>query len=195
MIHEILPELEEKYLDLDLNNYILTFDDGLYSQIAFIEKVLLKFPDIEIIYYISTNIINNNVEGSGRSYDKCHIAHEKYFASGDLSNYVTFNDIIKLSKIQNVRLGLHGHDHLNLDKLKQNLSLSDFFIKISKDIQLMLFRYLDWYKLFDNKVLFCPPYNQYHDLYIAHMRKQFALYNKELKVIPNERIAIEKLIK
>lgn len=194
MIHEILPGLEEKFLLLNLDNYLLTFDDGLYSQVSFIEKVVDKFPNVEIIYYVSTNIINNNLEGSGRSYDICSIAHQKYFEKGDLSNYVTYKDLIKLSKIKNVKIGLHGHNHLNLTSLKNNLSLPDFFKKIQYDIVTMLHRYLD-FEFASTEVLFCPPYNQYNDLYIAYARKQFLLHNKQFKVIPDERIAIEELIK
>lgn len=193
MIHQ----WDDKYLDLKLDDYILTFDDGLHGQIDGIRKIVDIYPNIEIQYYISTGIIN--VERILSTFNDCRTAHELFFNDGVLSDYVTYDDLIYLKTLHNVTIGLHGHKHLNLVHLKKNKSLNDYYKLIENDIKEMLFgtiNLLQFNILNNNVILFCTPYNQLDYLYNASMRKQFNMYfqGTEIKVIGPGREDIDRLI-
>ena len=51
MIHEF----KEEFLNLPLENYTLTFDDGLYTQYKFFNEI--KKIDTEKYFFISSNIV------------------------------------------------------------------------------------------------------------------------------------------
>ena len=193
MIHQ----WDDKYLNLKLDDYILTFDDGLHSQIDGIKKIVNIYPDIEIQYYISTGIIN--IENVPSTYNDCRTAHSRFFNDNITSDYVTYDDLTYLKNLSNVTIGLHGHKHLNLNHLKKNKSLNDYYKLIEDDIKEMLFGAinLSQFNILNNDIiLFCTPYNQLDPLYNAVMRKQFNLYfpKAEIKVIGPGREDIDKLI-
>ena len=193
MIHQ----WRDDYFKLKLDDYILTFDDGLYGQIEPIFKICNIYPDIEIRYYVSTGIINTD---DNRNYEECSIAHDNFFSNGDLSNYVSYDDLISLSKLKQVNIGLHGHNHLRLENLIKNKSLKDYFKIIEKDIEEMLFRYIDMYQ---NRIIkagdihYCTPYNYTSDLYNALLRKRFNEYfpDADLNIVGNGREDIDQLLK
>jgi len=182
MIHEFKKE----YLNLKLDDYILTFDDGLYSQIQGIHDIIKKFPMVQIRYYVSTDIINTDCEK--QTTNPCAIAHDNYRA-GVKSDYATFDNLIDISKYKNVIIGLHGHKHLDLIKLKNNLGLKDFFNIIQEDIRDML-NIADSFKNIFNKKYFCTPYNQYNDLYVAILRKAVP----DINITGPGRIDIDQLL-
>ena len=185
-----MPELmihawHDKYLDMDLNNYILSFDDGLVSQVHGIKKIVEKFPDIEIKYYVSTGLLNVGQEKE--TYNESDIAHRRFKESGSTSDFVSYDDLIVLSKIPNVTIGLHGHMHLDLDHIRRNNSLKDQFAIWEKDILRMLFITITFVhqKIMhvDNVIHFCMPYNQTCPLYIAAVRKKFQVYFEDVQFI------------
>jgi hypothetical protein len=64
MIHEI----RDWMFDLPLHNYVLTFDDGLYSQYYFLDK--FKTIDTEKIFFISTGILCDENEIQSTTFPK-----------------------------------------------------------------------------------------------------------------------------
>lgn len=146
MIHEVHEVFFEKR---DLNNYTLTFDDGLYSQFYHYEKI--KTIDTEKIFFISSNIICNGEQSL--NFPNCHEAHRKSF-EGNNEDYMSLEQIRYLSKEKQVSIGGHGHYHQNLNKFKNLKEKIDYIIE---DTELML----EWFeknlKFIPKK--FCFPYN------------------------------------
>jgi peptidoglycan/xylan/chitin deacetylase (PgdA/CDA1 family) len=145
MIHEI----RESIFDLPLENYILTFDDGLYSQYYYYPR----FQDIptEKIYFISSNILCTGSQSS--SFPACEEAHEKAF-NGNCEDYMTLEQVKKLSKEPLVSIGGHGHNHIcfgHFSKTTEKMQL------IATDTQEML----HWFytNLGTRPTRFCFPYN------------------------------------
>ena len=166
----------DEYLNIKLDDYILSFDDGLVSQVNGIKKIVEKFPDIEIRYYVSTGIININKDE--QLFNESDIAHRNFKQNGICGDFVSIDDLIILSKIPNVVIGLHGHDHLDLQKIQQNFSLTDQFKMQESDIKKMynMSKRLDEFGIvdFNNTIHFCMPYNQSFPLYVSKMRKVFS---------------------
>ena len=60
----IIHEFEERFFDLPLDQYILTFDDGLYTQYVFLEE--LKKIKTKKYFFISSGIVcPENIEQKG----------------------------------------------------------------------------------------------------------------------------------
>ena len=73
MIHEF----KEEFFDLPLEEYILTFDDGLYTQYVFLEE--LKNIKTKKYFFISSDIVcPENIEQNDE-YITCNEAHKKAF--------------------------------------------------------------------------------------------------------------------
>lgn len=146
MIHEVDSFLFE---NVDLKNYILTFDDGLYSQFYHYDKI--KKIDTQKIFFISSNIVCTGKQSL--TFPTCREAHEKSF-KGNNEDYMSLEQIEFLKNEENVTIGGHGHFHKNLNTFK-NLKEKVSYIK--KDTELML----EWFeknlKFTPNK--FCFPYN------------------------------------
>ena len=196
MIHE----WKDDYLKLPLDQYILTFDDGLYSQFDGIKKINNVFDNIEIRVYISTNILHRGNES--QTWNECQDAHERYFESGITTDFLNYDQLLELSKLDNVEIGIHGHNHLNLDALAKNKSLKDQLDIWNDDIKEMLFstirlieqRIID---IRDLKLHYCTPYNQLNSLHTAIMRKEFQMYFPYVEMIITgpDRSDIETLLK
>lgn len=103
MIHEF----HEEFLLLPLDQYILTFDDGLYSQYKYISE--LSKIDTHKIFFISTGIICDTIQSEHEI--KCEQAHVKFFETGDRSHYMTWEQIKHIQKINNCEIGGHSHNH------------------------------------------------------------------------------------
>ena len=110
MIHDI----QKEYLDLDLDQYKLTFDDGLFSQYYYFP--LFKNHPEKLRYFITTSFIK---PGSARDmFNGTYISHlksKKYmhrtFIKGNYDHFMTVEEIQELSKHPNVRIGVHSHFH------------------------------------------------------------------------------------
>ena len=146
MIHEVHEVLFEKR---DLNNYILTFDDGLYSQFYHYGKI--KNIDTKKIFFISSNIICTGKQSL--LFPTCHAAHSKSF-NGNNEDYMSLEQVQYLSEEKQVSIGGHGHFHKNLNNFK-NLKEKIDYIKM--DTELMLEWFEKKLKFTPNK--FCFPYN------------------------------------
>lgn len=176
MIHEF----KEEMLALPLENYTLTFDDGLYSQYYYFDK--LRHLNTDMIFFISTNIICNTVQSA--EFPPCHIAHEKAF-TGNTEDYMTLEQIRELARYPNVRIGGHSHYHKNVGKM---CKLFDRVRHIDEDTALML----EWFKT--NLDLrpkdYCFPYNEDLDGTYQIFLTKYKFEN----FYGRERIAIEALL-
>lgn len=145
MIHEI----REEFFNLPLENYILTFDDGLFSQYYYYPR--FKQIPTEKIYFISSGII---CEGSqSTEFPACHVAHEKAFG-GNKEDYMTIEQIKELMRDPLVTIGAHGHAHKNLEDFGKVTHRAMHVIEDTKKM-------MEWFKVNLNYVptSFCFPYN------------------------------------
>jgi len=172
MIHEMYDEI----LTLPLENYILTFDDGLYSQYHYYEKI--KHINTEKIFFISSGIICTGPQSS--EFLCCDKAHAKAF-NGVYEDYMTVNQIKELMQDPQVTIGGHGHTHTNLSNFD---SLSKKINYISKDTETML----DWFEtnLGFKPTVFCYPYNNDLNGVYTAVLKQYGItkfYGKDRVVV------------
>lgn len=171
MIHEF----KERFLDLPLEKYILTFDDGLYTQYKFLEE--LKKIKTKKYFFISSGIVcPENLKQSGELIC-CERAHTKAF-KGDYTNYIKWSQIKEIDKLDDCFIGCHSHFH--------DIKTADCVECIIPDNRYMLedfsknLGYIPKY--------FCFPYNKRTLLY------ETILYNKGFKYFyGNERLDINEL--
>ena len=176
MIHEV----NEWMFDLPLEEYTLTFDDGLYSQYYYFDK--FKLIPTEKIYFISTDIICNGAQSL--DFPVCIEAHKKAFA-GNKEDYMTLSQIKEIMLDPNVRIGGHSHSHKNL----KSYTMLEKLKHIKVDTEQML----DWFKVNLNytPTAFCFPYNDdCNGLYRAVM-KQYGFTD----FYSDERLSIESLLR
>jgi len=176
MIHEIREEM----FDLPLEDYILTFDDGLYSQYYYYPR----FRDIntEKIYFISSNIVCSGPQST--EFPTCRVAHTKA-RQGVFEDYMTLAQIKELAKDPLVTIGGHGHNHVDLsetDKLIDRVKI------VSNDLRSMM----AWFAFHLGRIpdSFCYPYN--NDL--QGMYRALLIRNGFSKFYGSERVAIESLL-
>jgi len=174
MIHEI----KEEFFDLPLENYILTFDDGLYSQYHYYPR--FKEIPTEKIYFISSGIICNGSQST--EFPACHIAHDKAF-QGNFEDYMTLDQIKELMKDPLVSIGGHSHVHKNLKELTK---VTHRAMHIMDDTKLMM----NWFKenLNFTPTKFCFPYNDDNDGFYVPVLKSVGFtefYGKERLAIEN----------
>lgn len=164
MIHEV----NKNIFKLPLENYILTFDDGLYSQYHFLED--FKKVKTQKIFFISTNIICNSDQS--KEIINCVSAHEKAF-KGNKENYMTKEQILEIMNSPDCEIGGHSHFHKKIGHFEKLKSKADH---INEDTELMM----DWFKKELNFIptKFCFPYNDnlnglYNILLKKHKFKEF----------------------
>jgi hypothetical protein len=177
MIHEI----KEFFFDLPLENYILTFDDGLFSQYHYYPR--FKEIPTEKIYFISSGIICDCAQSY--EFPACHVAHEKAFA-GNKEDYMTLEQIKELMKDPLVTIGAHSHSHKCLKDFNKVTHRAMYMIDDTKTM-------MNWFKenLKFKPTKFCFPYNDdVNELYMPILRMAGItdFYGKE-------RIAIEDVPK
>ena len=110
MIHDIRRE----YLDLNLNQYRLTFDDGLFSQYYYY-PVYKNHPE-KLTFFIATSFIR---PGKARSmYAGEYIPYlkpKKYmyrsFIEQRFDHFMTIEELQELAAKPNVQIGVHSHLH------------------------------------------------------------------------------------
>jgi hypothetical protein len=110
MIHDIRKE----YFDLSLDQYCLTFDDGLFSQYYYFP--LLKSHPCKLTYFITTSFIKPGeargmFEGDYISYLKSKKYSYRTFVEGKFDHFMTLGEVQTLSDLPNVRIGVHSHYH------------------------------------------------------------------------------------
>ena len=177
MIHEVTEEM----LSLPLHEYILTFDDGLYSQYFYYPE--LKKFNTEMIFFISSGIICNCTQSS--EFPSCKEAHRKAFA-GNMEDYMTLEQIKYLYKEENVIIGAHSHAHKDIESFAK---LFDVVAHVNEDTQMLL----DWFatNLNTKPTHFCFPYNHDYDGIYKGLLKKFGFTD----FYGRERIPIETLLR
>jgi peptidoglycan/xylan/chitin deacetylase (PgdA/CDA1 family) len=144
MIHEV----SEAMFSLPLQNYVLTFDDGLYSQYHYAKR--FAEYNTPMIFFISSGIVCNGQQSN--NFLGCMDAHKKAF-EGNYEDYMTLEQIKELAAMPNVTIGAHGHNHLALDAMP---SLVEKVRYLNNDIKLML----EWFKTnLGVPTVFCYPHN------------------------------------
>jgi hypothetical protein len=110
MIHDIRKE----YFDLDLNQYRLTFDDVLFSQYYYFQ--LFRNHPQKLTYFITTSFIKPGkarimFKGRYLSYLKSKKYGYRTFIENKYDHFMNVEEIQKISKQPNVRIGIHSHFH------------------------------------------------------------------------------------
>jgi hypothetical protein len=146
MIHEVNNFL---FSQKNLEDFVLTFDDGLYSQFYFYEKI--KKIKTKKIFFISTNIICQ--EKQSLEFPSCQEAHKKSFL-GNNEDYMTLEQIQFLKGEDDVIIGGHSHFHISLNSFN---NLNEKINHIKVDTELMLEWFQKNLKFIPDK--FCFPYN------------------------------------
>ncbi len=202
-------ELKESVLKL-LENYLITFDDGLYQQIDLIKL----FPPEKVIFFPSFGLL--------RPPEMDPIPIENSYAhkhkNTSLSTFMTSTEVWNLMR-SGYKLGMHGWYHLNLN-LNQNISSiktkesrkPSILLDIKEDAQKCAKAYVDFllpylydYVVDDTlTIYFCTPYNCYNDyqlLYIRILIEYLNIYlptnitKIKLIIFSGERESIENFIK
>jgi len=134
--------------DLPLENYVLTFDDGLYSQFYYYPE-FAKIPT-QKIYFVSSGIICTGTQSL--EFPCCVDAHNKAF-DGNTEDYMTIDQIKELMKDPLVEIGGHSHNHTRI----RHERLTDRIAHVMKDTTAML----EWFdaNLGFKPTSFCFPYN------------------------------------
>lgn len=175
MIHEILPWMLHPMLE----NYILTFDDGLYSQYFHLD--FFKKLNTPKIFFISTDIICPEEKKQNHDFPSCASAHEDFFKNGNTSNYMKWSQIHEIANSPQCFIGGHSHAHHR----NQDLSIKSLFEALKIDTQKMM----DAFKRENLSIEhFCFPYNKEHVLY-----KEILKQHQIKHFYGDERISIESL--
>ena len=114
---------------------------------------------------------------------------------GLTTDFVSYDDLIYLSKLSQVTIGFHGHMHIKPSYLKKNLSLLDRLAAWKKDATDMVFGAVKFNeaKIINNDepIYYCSPYNEIDDLQVAIIRKVFSVYfDNELIITDKNRLDI-----
>jgi hypothetical protein len=176
----MLHEMKDEFLTLPLENYVLTFDDGLYSQYVYYQKI--KHIPTPKIFFISSGIVCNGEQSS--EFPCCRTAHKKAF-DGIYEDYMTVEQIKELMLDPLVTIGCHSHTHTRLDTFTR---LSDKVQYIIQDTA----QSIKWFEtvLGFRPTDFCFPYNEDMDgIYAGLIAKQGFT-----KFYGNERIPVETLL-
>lgn len=173
-------EGRSQFLTLPLDQYVLTFDDGLYSQYVFYQEI--KHVPTPKIFFISSGIICNGAQST--EFPVCSEAHKKAF-QGNYEDYMTVAQIKELMLDPWVTIGAHSHSHTRLN-------LFDSLAAKAKHIQEDTVQLLAWFEstLGFKPKDFCFPYNEDLDgLYKGLLKKQGFV-----NFYGRERIPIETLL-
>jgi hypothetical protein len=162
MIHEFKRE----YLDLPLENYTLTFDDGLVSPLSYwndINKI-----DTKKIFFIPTGAVDGgSIEGKPPE------------------TFMNLEQLKFLDSHGDVFLGGHSHNHADI---RAEWNLTEMYKFVLQDTTTMCL----WFKRNLGKKVehFCYPYNYEHAIYQAVLRQEFGI----MRLYGANRIDIERLI-
>lgn len=198
-------------INKQLEDYLITFDDGLYQQIELIKL----FEPEKVIFFPSFGLI--------RPPEMEPIPIENSYAhkhkNTSLSTFMTSTEVWNLMH-SGYKLGMHGWYHLNLN-LNHNISsitsanpkiFKPHIKDIKEDAQKCAKAYIDFILPYltdytENEILtlyFCTPYNCYNDyqlLYIQILIEYLNMYlptnitKIKLIIFSGERESIENFIK
>lgn len=162
MIHEFCEDM----LELPLEKYILTFDDGLFTQFKHLEKI--KAIDTEKIFFISTNIVAGDNVAQTSEFISCSAAHDRFNVYNDCSYYMNWEQVHEINNTPGCTIGGHSHDHIHKPNLKQ----------IIQDTNKMMSTF-NQHNI--NITSFCFPYNDELPMYRSILKSKGVVefYGKE----------------
>lgn len=172
--------MREEFLTLPLQDYILTFDDGLYSQWCFLDE--LSAIDTPKYFFISTKYISGGVQSL--NFPCSEHAHEKA-RCGIYEDFMTVDQIKQVICTPGCEVGGHGHAHIRLRDIPK---LTDKMRILMDDTKQMKEEFLSRFGFTPST--FCFPYNDSVDgLYPGILRRMgFTTF------FGSERIPIETLL-
>ena len=114
MPYLMIHDLHKKYFNLNLDQYLLSFDDGLFSQYYYFP--LLKNHHQELTFFITTSFIQPGPARPMFAGEYIpHLKTKKYayrtFIENRFDHFMTLEEIQELSAQSNVRIGVHSHFH------------------------------------------------------------------------------------
>jgi len=177
-IHQVNDDL----FNLPLEDYILTFDDGLYTQYKYIDK--LAEINTRKIFFISTGIVCHPLCVQEKGYTQCDTAHEYFFRTGFAKHYMTWSQIREISKIPNCEIGGHSHFHKDI-KIMNPKNKMRF---LNRDTKCMREAFVD--ELGYVPKSFCFPYNYTETLYNCILQKAGFI-----EFFGDERLSLDGLLK
>jgi len=183
MIHEWKSEFENIPLEI-LEKFILTLDDGLYSQYLALDY--LSYINTPKIFFISTDIVRPENITPSSEIIHCADAHEKAF-KGNFEDFMSWDEILEIYNrvYHNDRIcyiGGHSKKHLKYPIQP----LQELYNNLKKDTEEMIEAFSKHGIRIDK---FCYPYNESYD----------KIYNLILKsnsikdIYGKDRLSIEKL--
>jgi len=181
MIHEVTPQIMD-FLEKNGENYILTFDDGLYSQYFYFDRI--KKINTEKYFFISTAMVHkgkHQIVGI-----TCRNAHKLFFEKAETSAYMNWDQIEEIDQTTNCFIGGHSHFHKNLSQL----NLKDKIDWLKQDTKKMNLQFM--LNLDKKPKYYCLPYNyDYQGLLSSMLKKDFHFE----QIFGKGRIKIEELLK
>lgn len=148
MIHEVDECIFKKPLD----QYILTFDDGLYSQYKLFHKIK-QIPTVKI-FFISTGIVADESVEQNKCCVPSSQAHEMFFQHDDASCFMKWSQIEQIANTPGCYIGGHSHYH------HRGAKMCDLIHDTKKMCEELLNHQIETNK-------FCFPYNKEHSFYKA----------------------------
>ena len=162
MIHDFKKE----YLDLPLEDYILTFDDGLRSPLRYWGEI--NALDTDKIFFIPTGAVDGgSIEGK------------------DPDVFMNLEELKFLDRHGDVTLGGHSHNHARLEGMSGLPEHVDYIRGDTITMCQWFRRNLGYFPTY-----FCFPYNYETDVYRAILKYEF----KIPFIYGQNRIDIEELL-
>ena len=182
MIHEI----ERRYLTLNLSNYILTFDDALYSQYYY--WPILSTFNTQKILFVSGALINNFPKrpyftGEFKTFPTCFEAMSRWEETGNLFDYMLVDEIkVLVRESSDLIIGGHGYSHIRTYSTR----LQEKVEEIKRDTELML----EWFEINLGflPIHYCFPFNN-EEFLMKEILKEYGFKH----FYGGERINIEDL--
>ena len=151
----------EDFFKMDLSDYILTFDDGLYSQ--FFYWNLIDQIKTEKILFITTGAIlpSNKVREQYKdkfvNFKDCFESLLLWKNKNQRSNYMTLGELKYISSNYDVEIGAHSHNHYRL--FQYGMTIVEKLLGMKKDVNTMF----EWFEthLGIRPTSYCFPFNQY----------------------------------
>lgn len=166
MLHEINEAVLDKLLKISSPNYILTFDDGLYSQYYYWPEIK-KIP-VKKIFFISSGILSNGQQST--TFPTCQEAHEKAF-NGNFEDYMTTDQVKELLEDPLVEVGGHGHSHKHPNLFTTEVSKIQYILEDTRKMMSWFSSQLGFFP-----TSFCFPYNDdFNKMYSGILRTKFGI--------------------
>lgn len=156
LIHEVTEEI----LNLPLEDYVLTFDDGLYS--FWYYYPIIKRLNTEKYLFITTNMAWNAAVPRPQYPAKpaeniditCYEAMADWESKDHKHNYISISEVEKVrgqptaAKFWPTIIGGHGHNHLNFKKIWEEEGIMAFINAFSEDTLSMMEFFHTWWNFY-----------------------------------------------